>query len=127
MAFGCPQCGGRESLKIMKSLELPQDNRSDEITLQTAACDACGFLAIAVYEESRRGSLHQETFHHTGYPVSSEVYAELTASIRACNSPRSPGCACASHTRFSRQDSTERWAGLDDLHLGREFELVYRP
>ncbi len=127
MAFECPRCGDRASLKIRMSLELPPDNRSDEIALQMAACDLCGFLAAAVYEESRRGSIDREVFNHTGYPVSRAAYAELTNLISACASPRNPGCTCPSHARISRQDQSGRWTGLDDWQPGSGFALSYSP
>jgi hypothetical protein len=127
MGFECPNCGGRDTLIITASLELPPDNRSDEISLQTAACKQCEFWALAVYEESRRGVLDCEAFDHTGYPVNEAVYSEVAAALAVCASPHNAACACPVHSRFSRQDKTGRWAGLEDLLLGSGFNLVYQP
>ena len=63
MAFVCPECHTSESLRITRSLELPPDSRSDEITLQIIRCSSCRFAGVAVYEESRRGRLDDETRH----------------------------------------------------------------
>lgn len=57
MAFICPQCFGKGTLEIKVSMQLPSDSRSDEIALQTVGCSQCGFQGLAVYEESRRGTL----------------------------------------------------------------------
>lgn len=124
MSFGCPNCGRNESLHIIASLELPPDNRSDEITLQAAECVACGFTVVAVYEESRRGALEQEAYNHLGFRVPQVAYQEIKAAIAACGAPRDSTCTCPSHKRFSRQDRAGRWAGLDDLPLGSGFNLV---
>lgn len=127
MSFVCPNCSGKESLHISASMELPPDNRSDEITLQAAECGLCGFFVLAVYEESRRGAIDQEAFSHLAFPVSLETFEEIKAAIGACAAPRNAACSCPSHSRFSRQDKTGRWAGLDDLILGGGFNLVYTP
>jgi hypothetical protein len=59
MSFVGPECHAN-SLAITQSIELPPDGRSDEISLQIVACQACGFAGTAVYEESRRGALDSE-------------------------------------------------------------------
>ena len=68
MAFQCPSCGGPK-LEITFSLELPPSGDDDEITLQTLKCAACDFRGVAVYRESRHGSLDSESWQHDGYPI----------------------------------------------------------
>ncbi len=75
MPFQCPECSTK-TLKITHKLELPPDSRSDEITLQIIECSGCGFGGIAVYEESRRGALDDDSFDHTGYRVGAFVHFE---------------------------------------------------
>jgi len=72
MAFECPACGDPK-LEIRFSLELPPQDDDDEITLQTLKCAGCGFYGVAVYRESRYGSLSPESWRHQGYPVDDET------------------------------------------------------
>ena len=69
MAFTCPECGFPKALKIVLSITLPPDSRSDDIIVQTVQCDLCQFRAAAVYEESRRGGFDSESWEHRGYRI----------------------------------------------------------
>jgi len=112
MPFACPECGGPGSLRIISSIELQPDSRSDEIALQIVACARCGFRAAAVYEESRRGSLDSEAVDHRGYRVPEDALATLIAQIDACPEPTNRACGCESHRQLSRTDEFGRWTGL---------------
>jgi len=124
MPFTCPKCSTRSALRITGSLELPSDARSDEITLQIVACEQCGFAGIAVYEESRRGSLDSDSFDHTGYRVSARDLAALRKAISQCPQPGNPRCSCAAHRRYGRRNAAARWSGLEDVPLGQRFRMV---
>lgn len=121
MPFLCPECSTSKSLMITSKLELPPDNRSDEITLQVVECSGCGFAGIAVYEESRRGSFDSDSFDHAGYRVRSKDLEALRKTIRACPSPTNGRCKCAAHRKLGRQNTSGRWTGLDDIHLEGSF------
>jgi len=123
MPFPCPKCSEPKSLSITLSFELPPDNRSDEITLQIVECSQCGFAGIAVYEESRRGALDAESFHHTGYCVSAAGLRSLREMIEGCPDPRNSRCQCAVHRTLGRQDALGRWVGLDNVHCQQAFDL----
>lgn len=118
MPFTCPECSASQSLRITSKLELPADSRSDEITLQVVECSGRGFPGIAVYEESHRGALDDDSFEHTGYRVDAGDLEALRAAIRACPSPENPRCECSAHRKYGRRDATARWNGL--AHIRRE-------
>ena len=120
--FVCPACGAGE-LRVIASLELDADSRSDEITVQAAACGSCGLLAAAVYEESRRGSLDSEAWVHHGCLLAAEKAAELLALIRSCPRPAEPRCTCPAHATLGVTDDTGRWAGLGAWAPGTVFPL----
>ena len=84
---------------------------SDDITLQLVSCGQCGLEAIAIYEESRRGSLGSEASSHTGYFVDGATRVSIANAISACPSPRSGSCQCASHRALGARDSGGRWDG----------------
>lgn len=123
MAVACPSCSSAGSLRITVSLELPPDSRSDEITLQIVVCSRCDLTGIAVYQESRRGALDDDSFDHTGYYVESEDLLALREAIAACPSPRNARCRCATHRRLGRRDRTGRWDGLAKYSLGKPFAM----
>ena len=108
---------------MSQSLELPADRMSDEITVQVAGCGACGLLAAAVYEESRRGSLDSEAWVHHGFLIPAERAAELLALIRSCPRPAKPGCTCPAHTALGGTDDTGRWVGLGRWATGEVFPI----
>jgi hypothetical protein len=113
MPFLCAECGN-PTLAITSAIELPADRRSDEIALQLVACARCGFRAVAVYEESRRGSFDSEAVDHAGYRVTAETLDSIAAQIAACPDPRKTACDCASHRRLGRADDSGRWCGLPE-------------
>jgi hypothetical protein len=121
--FVCPECSGHGSLKIVLSIELPPDSRSDEITLQIVKCSNCQFAGIAVYEESRRGPLDHESFHHTGYRVGRSQLRDLRRAIRSCPAPKNPSCRCSAHQMLGRTDAGGRWNALWDLETADAFEV----
>lgn len=121
-SFVCPECGAG-ALRLIAALEIPADSMSDEITLQVAACGACGLEAAAVYEESRRGSLDSDCWIHGGYRLPAGRAAELLALIRSCPRPADPHCTCPAHARLGVTDDTGRWAGLDPWSPGDRVPL----
>jgi len=121
--FICPDCSGQGSLKIVLSIELPPDSRSDEITLQIIECSACRFSGIAVYEESRRGPLDSESFHHTGYHLTKSQLRDLRKAIKSCPDRTNWRCRCPAHLRLSRTDAGGRWNALWDLETADAFEV----
>lgn len=123
MTFYCPACKAPR-LEITGGMALPPDNRSDEIMIQVLACGNCEFRAAGVYEESRRGSLDDEAWEHTGFPAPVEVVEELRASIQRCPMPHEARCACPSHQRLGTVDAAGRWNGLDPYRLQQPFALI---
>jgi hypothetical protein len=123
MPFRCPNCTTAGSLKIRSRIELPPDSRSDEITLQIVSCARCGFAGVAVYEESRRGALDDDSFDHTGYHVSKDDLRALRKTIAQCPKPRDRRCDCTAHRALGRKNEWGRWNALDDIALDKPFAL----
>lgn len=123
MSFQCPACSDPRGLEITSRLELPPDSRSDEITLQTVQCARCSFTGIAVYEESRRGALDDESFHHTGYYVDSGDLKALKSRIDRCPDPGNPRCSCPVHRQFGTRNASGHWDGLSSIPRQQSFEL----
>ncbi len=123
MPFLCPQCK-QPQLNITSKIELGPDSRSDEIMLQIVKCYQCGFSGIAVYEESRRGSLDRESFTHYGYRVSSADLGALRELIKNCPDPRNRRCECFTHHTLNVKDISGRWYALADVHLDGRFEIA---
>ena|SRR5579859_1253236 len=111
MAFECPSCGDPR-LEISFSLELPPQGDDDEITLQTLKCLGCDFHGVAVYRESRHGSLGSESWSHDGYPVEDEVLERLYEALLRCPKPLDRRCPCPTHAAFAQQN----W--VNPAHLG---------
>jgi hypothetical protein len=122
MALQCPECS-TSSLGITHSLELPPDARSDEITLQIIECSNCKFQGIGVYEESRRGSLDSDHFHHTGYYVAQEEFDQLRKAISDCPNPKNLNCSCASHKKLGVKNEHGRWIGIEEITPLNEFVI----
>jgi hypothetical protein len=122
MAFYCPECNTK-SLKIVTKIELPADSRSDEIAVQTLRCGRCRFAAMAVYEESRRGALGDESIEHRGYHLSSSELRDLRKDIKQCPEPRNPHCHCAIHQKLGARNEAGRWSALQHLRSHDSFEL----
>jgi len=109
MSFKCPQCSTNKTLRIVTSIELASDARSDEITLQIVYCSSCKFEALAVYEESRRYSLSCDAVDHYCYPAALNTIQATRALIHHCPDPKDAGCQCASHVELNQRDSSGRW------------------
>ncbi len=122
MPFQCPECSTR-TLKITHKLELPPDSRSDEITLQIVECSRCNFGAIAIYEESRRGALNDDSFDHTGYRIGADDLAALRKAIRACPRPTNHRCTCATHRKLGARSESGRWNGLSGVRRESAFGM----
>ena len=123
MSFTCPDCLASGSLRITSRLELPPDNRSNEIALQVIDCSGCTFAGIAVYEESRRGALDRESFAHTGYRVSPDELERVRDAIGRCPQPDNWHCLCQAHRTFGTKNASGRWNGLSGMRLEGAFGL----
>lgn len=126
MAFLCPQCH-KATLEISERMELAADSWSDEITLQAVACSACGLRAAAAYEESRRGALDSEAWHHTGYLLDPAAATALAGLIAQCPNPSQAGCACPAHAALGQVNSHGAWDGLrrSGIAIGGTFPMRY--
>jgi len=124
LPFTCPDCSRPGSLRITLRIELPPDSRSDEITLQVVECSDCGFAGIAVYEESRRGSLGSETWNHTGYHLPKAELRDLRKMMKSCPDPTNPRCTCAAHQYLSPTDAAGRWNALHSLDTRDAFPIT---
>ena len=122
MPFLCPECSFRK-LNIISKIELGPDNRSDEIMLQIVKCYQCDFSGIAIYEESRRGSLDGESFQHYGYRVGAADLRALREIISQCPEPGNRRCECFAHHTLNIKDASGRWNALSDVHLEGYFEI----
>ena len=91
----CPFCKDPESLSITHRLELPPDDRSDEVALQLVQCAACGAEAGAIYEESRRGA--EELWNHFAFELDPFSRHRLQRLIESCPDPGDKRCACPAH------------------------------
>ncbi len=122
MAFLCPDCQ-RYALNIVATLELPADSRSDEITLQVVTCAQCAFEGLAVYEESRRGALDDDSFNHCGYRVPQDELRAIQRAIKRCPSKKNSHCGCETHRTLGSKSASGRWNGLKDIELGESFVM----
>jgi len=113
VALRCPDCG-EARLRVMATLELGSDERSDEIALQIVECADCELEAVAVYEECSRGALDDESVIHCAYPADAEALDEVRGLISSCRDRRGPDCPCRGHAR-AREMVRDRLepAGLD--------------
>ncbi len=125
--FICPECGEVGSLNITSAIDIEYDSRSDEISLQLIECSACGFRGVAVYEESRRGSLDSECTDHYGYKMDKAEIESLIALISRCPRPRDESCACETHKTLNRRNETGRWDALDDFKNTGYFTMELAP
>jgi len=124
MSFHCPECSQRESLRILKRIELAPDARSDEISLQVIRCDTCGFQGLAAYEESSRGALGSESVDHYGYTADAQSIKSVISLINQCPAPRDSGCKCTSHRHLNLRDTTGRWINPGYEPGQRTFPIV---
>lgn len=125
MGLVCPKCS-RSNMKIMSQIELPPDSRSDEVSLQIIKCTKCDFEGLAVYEESRRGSLEDESIHHRGYKVSKTLLREIKEKISNCPSPKNSNCKCMVHFELKKKDNLERTVIINELNDFESFEILCR-
>jgi hypothetical protein len=125
MPFQCPKCQQTASLEIRLVLQLPPDQRSDEVVLQVLECSRCEFRSLAVYEESRRGSLETDSWDHTGYFVNGDAVETIAGAIRSCPNPFNHRCECDSHQRFTSGDRRRAWIGLQGID-GVEIQGTFR-
>lgn len=116
MRFLCPTCASPDGLGILAGIEVGADARSDEIRLQVLACRACGQRLAGVYEESRRGALDDEAWHHDAFRLPTEALDVIEAAIEACPDPDDEACACAGHEVLGSRDERGAWDALDRLH-----------
>lgn len=108
MSFKCPECNNK-TLKIVDSIEMSPDSRSDEITLQFIRCGSCHFEGLAIYEESRRGALNTESIDHYGYKPDVKDLKEIRSLIRRCPEAANPWCTCDSHQKLIERNESGRW------------------
>jgi hypothetical protein len=120
MPFECPACDDPK-LEISFSLELPPQGDDDEITLQTLKCAGCGFNGVAVYRESRHGSLDSESWNHNGYPIDDSYLERLYEALLLCPKPSNKHCPCPTHVAFAQQN----WVAPAHLRIDmeRRFEM----
>ncbi|MFQ5400288.1 MAG: hypothetical protein ACE5E7_11905 [Anaerolineae bacterium] len=126
MSFRCPSCETADSLKIVSALELPPDVRSDEITLQIVRCTGCGFRGAAVYEESRRGSLDSESWHHDGYYVDESDLNLLISIMGHCPTPDNDECRCPAHRLLGQTNDQSVWYFPGWIKTQGMFALIRR-
>lgn len=124
MPRDCGVCKTTNAIKIVQTLVLPPDSRSDDIILQVVKCTQCGFKGLAVYEESRRGALDSESWSHTAYRVAGQDLKTVAAAIRACPSPRDPRCHCDTHHQLGSRDRSGRWNGLKKITIEDSFQIL---
>ena len=123
MTMVCPECSKAGWLKITANLELPYDSRSDEIALQIIKCMHCRFETIAVYEESRRGAMGEESIDHRAYYVKESDLEWVKKQMSYCPMPRNSRCLCKIHRKLGSKDKSGRWNGLTNIELGRRFAI----
>ena len=121
--FRCPDCSTSGSLTITHRLELPPDASWDEIALQIVRCSRCGFSGLAVYQESRRGALDSEIIHHSGFYIDDAELKSILGMIQKCPKPKNEKCNCSAHRKLGRKDGYGGWDGLNEIQLGRHFEM----
>lgn len=122
MSFRCPECT-KKTLKIVESLEILPDSRSDEITLQVICCDSCNFQGLAIYEESRRGRLMSESVDHYGYSLDDKDLKEVRSLIRRCPELTNSWCLCNSHQKLNERDESGRWKRPGNVSDQKTFSM----
>ena len=91
----CPFCKNPHAMSITHRLELPPDDRSDEVTLQLIRCSACKAEAGAIYEESRRGA--SESWHHFAFEMDPFSRLRILRLMEGCPDPGNKRCQCQAH------------------------------
>ena len=122
MSFLCPKCT-INTLNIIKMIELPPDSRSDETSVQVVQCQKCGLQGVAIYEESRRGSLASESYSHTGYLLPEKAIEMVIQAIEKCPDNKNSKCKCSSHTFFNILDEGKRWVWINTQPILDVFQM----
>lgn len=109
MAIVCSKCSTPDSVQIKRTMELPPDHWSDEISFCIVECSSCNFRWIVVFEESRRVALGTESWRSASYGISQEEMASLEAAMEQCPALEDKSCQCPGHRfvgqAFARGDS----------------------
>jgi hypothetical protein len=122
MVFTCPSCLAA-SMEITSSIELPHDNRSDEISVQILKCSKCDFAGLGIYEESRRGRLNSKSFHHRAFYVNNSVLESIEKMIKQCSKPKYPNCKCKIHRSLDCVNKNGRWNWHEKIPHKKTFKL----
>jgi hypothetical protein len=125
MGLICPKCSDT-NMKITSQIQLPPDSRSDEVSVQILKCKKCNFEGLAVYEESRRGSLNDESIHHRGYKVSKTLLKEAKEKITHCPTPKNSKCKCSTYIQLKKKNNLGRTMFINDLNHFESFEILFR-
>lgn len=107
MALACPACGAADC-ELLQGIALPPDGSSDEIDLQAGQCRACRQPFGALYEESRRGALDHECWHHYVITRDAEEARGLAALIEACPDRDNTNCQCEVHRALEEHEGDFR-------------------
>jgi hypothetical protein len=111
MTIQCPTCKP-VAMHLVRSMELPPDSRSDEVTLSLYECGRCGCRAATVYEESRRGAMDDDSYHVDGFLLAEADYDLLRRIVGRCPAPSARQCTCPAHAILSRTGASGAWDGL---------------
>lgn len=82
--FYCPSCDQHDVLIINTTVDIPEHTQYDEVCVQSIQCLSCDKHGMAVYEESRRGSLQDESVNHFGYWLEPESQINLDRLLKSC-------------------------------------------
>jgi hypothetical protein len=126
MSFVCPNCGFQKALRVVESITLPPDSRSDDIILQIVRCDLCRFRGAAVYQESRRGNPDSESWDHVGYELDDEDVNRLSSTISQCPAKKDKDCRCRSHKTLGQRNEYGRWMLPGNIDWGETFPMRIR-
>lgn len=95
-ALLCPRCES-PALVVCSRVELAPDENWDERSFQIIFCSTCGFEGIAIYLESRHGSMGSEMLQHNAYTTDRGRLAQISALVAQCPDPSNRRCDCPSH------------------------------
>lgn len=95
-ALLCPRCES-PALVVCSRVELAPDENWDERSFQIIFCSTCGFEGIAIYLESRHGSMGSEMLQHNAYTTDLGRLAQISALVAQCPDPSNRRCDCPSH------------------------------
>ena len=89
-------------------------------------CFECNFIGLAIYEESRRGSLSSKSLHHYGYYVANTLLSSIKETIESCPDPKNNKCRCDAHSIFNQVNEFGKWSWLENLPLIKEFQMIFK-